>query len=109
MTADVPTVVYLGGFGRSGSTLVERVLGAAPGWVNVGELVDLARSVAPADERCGCGLPFSRCEVWRRVGEVAFGGWDDTVLRRLVALHRAAARQRHLPAMLVSRRRAPRT
>jgi hypothetical protein len=104
MTADAPTVVYLGGFGRSGSTLVERVLGAAPGWVNVGELVDLARSVAPADERCGCGLPFSRCEVWCRVGEAAFGGWDDTVLRRLVALHRAAARQRHLPAMLVSRR-----
>ncbi len=36
------TVVYLGGFGRSGSTLVERMLGAAHGWVNVGELVDLA-------------------------------------------------------------------
>ena len=40
------SVVYLGGFGRSGSTLVERMLGAAHGWVNIGELVDLARSVA---------------------------------------------------------------
>ena len=58
------TVVYLGGFGRSGSTLVERVLGAVPGWVNVGELVDLARSVAPADELCGCGVSFSACPVW---------------------------------------------
>ena len=45
------TVVYLGGFGRSGSTLIERTLGAAREWVNVGELVDLARSVAGA--RCG--------------------------------------------------------
>jgi len=99
-SSEPPTVVYLGGFGRSGSTLVERVLGAAPGWANVGELVDLARSVAPADERCGCGLPFSRCPVWRQVGDLAFGGWDDVVLGRLVALQRAAARQRHLPAML---------
>lgn len=102
------TVVYLGGFGRSGSTLVERVLGAAAGWVNVGELVDLARSVAPADERCGCGLAFSECPVWTEVGRVAFGGWTPALLERLAGLHRAAARQRHLPALLSSRRTPPR-
>jgi hypothetical protein len=99
------TVVYLGGFGRSGSTLVERMLGAARGWANVGELVDLARSVAPADERCGCGHPFSTCPVWTRVGDDAFGGWSADVLARLVAHQRAAARQRHLPGLL----RDPRT
>jgi Sulfotransferase family len=98
------TVVYLGGFGRSGSTLVERMLGAADGWVNVGELVDLARSVAPADELCGCGLAFSACPMWTQVGEVAFKGWTEDVLDRLTALHRAAARQRHLPGLLDSRR-----
>jgi Sulfotransferase family len=94
------TVVYLGGFGRSGSTLVERVLGAARGWVNVGELVDLARSAARSDERCGCGEPFSRCPVWNEVGAAAFGGWSDDVLDRLSSLQRAAARQRHLPGLL---------
>lgn len=98
------SVVYLGGFGRSGSTLVERVLGAADGWVNVGELVDLARSVAPADELCGCGVTFSRCPVWTQVGEIAFKGWTDDVLSRLRDLHRGAARQRHLPGLLGSRR-----
>ena len=77
------TVVYLSGFGRSGSTLVERMLGAAPAWVNVGELVDLARSVARTDELCGCGEPFSRCPVWTQVGEAAFGGWTADVLDRL--------------------------
>ncbi len=94
------SVVYLGGFGRSGSTLVERVLGAVPGWVNVGEVVDLARSVAPHDELCGCGERFSACPVWSRVGEVAFGGWTDEVLERIRGAHRAAARQRHLPGLL---------
>ena len=98
------TVVYLSGFGRSGSTLVERMLGAAPAWVNVGELVDLARSVARTDELCGCGEPFSRCPVWTRVGEVAFGGWTDDVLDRLARLQRSAARQRHLPGLLAPRR-----
>jgi hypothetical protein len=98
------TVVYLGGFGRSGSTLVERMLGAADGWVNVGELVDLARSVAPADELCGCGVPFSQCPVWTKVGDVAFKGWTTDVLDRLSTLHRSAARQRHLPGLLDSRR-----
>jgi hypothetical protein len=99
------TVVYLGGFGRSGSTLVERMLGAAPGWVNVGELVDLARSVAPADERCGCGERFSACPVWVEVGAAAFGGWSPDVLDRMAGLHRAAARQRHLPRLLGRRHR----
>ena len=99
------SVVYLGGFGRSGSTLVERMLGAAPGWVNIGELVDLPRSVARSDELCGCGEPFSRCPVWTQVGEVAFKGWTKDVLDRLVELQRAAARQRHLPGLLDSRRR----
>ena len=97
------TVVYLGGFGRSGSTLVERVLGAVQGWVNVGELVDLARSVAPRDELCGCGLTFSSCPVWTEVGEVAFGGWSPEVLERIRSAHRAAARQRHLPGLLSGR------
>lgn len=96
-------VVYLGGFGRSGSTVVERVLGAAHQWVNIGELVDLARSVAPADERCGCGEPFSTCPLWSQVGEIAFGGWAPEVLDRLISLQRAAARQRHLPGLLAGR------
>jgi hypothetical protein len=98
------TVVYLGGFGRSGSTLVERMLGAAPGWFNVGELVDLARSVARFDELCGCGLPFRTCPVWTHVGERAFGGWSEQVLDRLTGLQRAAGRQRHLPGLLTSQR-----
>ena len=98
------TVVYLGGFGRSGSTLVERVLGTAPGWVNIGELVDLARSVARSDELCGCGAAFSVCPLWTDVGQAAFGGWSDEALDRLVRLQRSAARQRHLASLLVSRR-----
>jgi hypothetical protein len=98
------TVVYLAGFGRSGSTLVERALGACPGWANVGELVDLARSVAPRDERCGCGAAFSTCPVWAQVGQRAFGGWHAGRLTAIADLQRQTARQRHLPGMLARAR-----
>lgn len=95
-----PRVIYLGGFGRSGSTLLERMLGALPGWVNVGELVDLPRSVQPDDERCGCGEPFSRCPFWTEVGDRAFGGWDPATLSRLAELRGLVARQRRVPGLL---------
>lgn len=104
-----PRVLYLGGFGRSGSTLLERVLAQTPGWATVGELVDLSRSVAPDDERCGCGAPFSSCPTWRAVGEAAFGGWDPLRLARLADLRETVARQRRVPQLLAVARRPGRS
>lgn len=96
-----PTIVYLAGSGRSGSTLVERVLGQIDGYVNVGELIDLVRRVLPGDERCGCGERFSSCEFWTAVGErFSPGGWDAAEARALLDLERRVARQRHLPVHL---------
>lgn len=98
-----PHVVYLAGFGRSGSTILERVLGAVPGWTNVGELVDLSRSVYANDERCGCGEPFRRCPFWVAVGKHAYGdsqGWNDADMARVSQLRLAVARQRNIPRLL---------
>ena len=95
-----PTVVYLAGSGRSGSTLVERALGEMPGFVNVGELIDLFRWTASRDELCGCGKPFADCTFWTGVGERAFGGWDGAVLADVQRLQARVARQRHMPKLL---------
>lgn len=95
-----PTVVYLAGSGRSGSTLLERTLGEMPGFVNVGELIDLFRRVAPEGERCGCGQPFAECPFWSGVGAQAFGGWDPALLERVRRLQGQVARQRRLPPLL---------
>ena len=96
-----PTVVYIAGSGRSGSTLLERTLGAVPGLVNVGELIDLCRRVAPRNERCGCGRPFEDCAFWAAVGQKLAGGWDRELLAELSGLQRRVARQRHLPRVLL--------
>lgn len=98
-----PAVIFLAGSGRSGSTLVERMIGEMPGFVNVGELIDLFRRVIEGDELCGCGERFSRCEFWNSVGERAFGGWELGLVRDVARLQAAVARQRFIPHHLSPR------
>src|SRR5713101_2080953 len=55
-----PRILYLGGLGRSGSTLIERLLGELPGVCAVGEVVHMWRRGVVEGERCGCGEPARR-------------------------------------------------
>lgn len=97
-----PVVVYIAGSGRSGSTLVERALGAIPGFVNVGELIDLFRRVIVDNERCGCGEAFSSCPYWVGVGAAAFGSWDSEAVGEIRRLQRRVARQRYMLPLLTA-------
>jgi hypothetical protein len=99
----VPIVVYIAGSGRSGSTLLERTLGEIPGFVNVGELIDLYRRTAEHGERCGCGQAFAQCPFWSGVGERAFGGWQEHKLTATHRLQGKVARQRRMPRLLAMR------
>jgi hypothetical protein len=96
-----PAVVFIAGSGRSGSTLLERTLGEMPGFVNVGELIDLFRREASRAERCGCGRQFADCPFWAGVGERAFAGWTDPLLADVHPLQRRVAQQRYLPRLLL--------
>jgi hypothetical protein len=95
-----PTVLYIAGSGRSGSTLLERALGEIPGFVNVGELIDLYRRTAAQGERCGCGQAFADCAFWSGVGSRDFGGWADEQLAAVHSLQGRVARQRYMPRLL---------
>lgn len=95
-------VLYIVGVGRSGSTLLERVLGAVPGSVNAGEVNAIFSRVSTQDQRCGCGEPFSTCEFWSAVGERAFGGWGE-VTARMAQLQPRLVRQRFVPQLATGR------
>ncbi len=69
-------VIYVGGSGRSGSTLLDRVLGQLPGVISAGEIRDVWRAGVRENRLCGCGVPFDACPFWTRVGDAAFGGWS---------------------------------
>lgn len=92
-------VLYIVGVGRSGSTLLERMMGALPGWVNAGELNATFSRVSRQDQRCGCGSPFSACDFWQAVGEEAFGGWAE-VTARMSELQPRVVRQRFVPRLV---------
>lgn len=80
-----PKIVYLAGWGRSGSTLLCRALGELDGWIAVGELRSIWDLGVIRNSTCGCGEPFHTCPFWREVFERAFGGFDLRLARRMVA------------------------
>jgi UDP-N-acetylglucosamine transferase subunit ALG13 len=101
--SDTVTVLYLGGQGRSGSTLLERAIGQLPSAVNVGELVHLWERGVRDNELCGCQKPFHDCEFWTSVGNRAFGGWKQLDIDGIIRLRHAVDRNRY--ATLLARPR----
>lgn len=61
-----PTVLYVSGFARSGSTLLGNLLGQVEGLSHVGELGRLWLELTRTDRRthCGCGLELYECPFW---------------------------------------------
>jgi hypothetical protein len=100
---DTTRVVYVGGFGRSGSTLIERILGQLPGVCAVGEVVHMWQRGLVWDEQCGCGESFSACPFWRQVGEVAFGGWGNVDVGAVRDLGAYVDRTRYIPSLAAPR------
>jgi hypothetical protein len=91
------TVLYIGGYGRSGSTVLAQTLGQIPGFIYVGELWHVWYRGIRDNERCGCGQFFNSCEFWRAVGEEAFGGWENVDVEKMVELGPHLERRRYTP------------
>lgn len=89
-------VVYIGGFGRSGSTLLLRLLGALDGVCPIGEVVTLWTHYCQMNRMCGCGKPFRECDFWVAVMDEAFGGIDQLDAASVIALKRLT-RVRYFP------------
>lgn len=61
-------VIFIGGAGRSGSTLLDLILGNVSSAVSVGEVKHFFEYYGGANHlRCGCGEPLQRCPFWQEV------------------------------------------
>ncbi len=98
-------VLYIGGYGRSGSTLLMRMIGNASGVAVVGELAHIWRRGYLENQLCGCGVPFRTCDFWAAVSDIAFGCDPGTVPAEVYEKLQQIA---HGPRTLV-RLRIPRT
>jgi Sulfotransferase family len=90
----VTRVLYIAGWGRSGSTILDNVLGQVDGFFSAGELMFLWRRGLIEGRLCGCGVPVRECDVWTRVLRRAYPAGADP--RELLRLERQSARTRHL-------------
>ena len=93
-------IVFVGGWGRSGSTLLTRMLSEVPDFVAVGEVRDVFLRGIMEDRVCGCGERFSACEFWQAVGDDAYGGWDKLSVPRLKELRVLTDKPWHVPALI---------
>jgi hypothetical protein len=64
--------VFVGGYGRSGSTIIDLLLNRVPGVVAVGEFRHLFGRALGDNELCSCGKPFRDCPFWGKVLAEAF-------------------------------------
>jgi hypothetical protein len=101
--------LFIGGQGRSGSTLLARLLASRPGVASVGELMYVAERGYYGHELCACGEAFPECEFWTRVLEVLTEEDLDVWFSRFSRLQRRVARRRSLPRILLAQGFATRT
>jgi hypothetical protein len=91
-------VLYIAGWGRSGSTILDNVLGQVDGFFSAGELFFLWRRGLIEGRLCGCGQPVRDCGVWTRVLGRAFPEGIDA--HEMLRCEEGSARTRHLPLHL---------
>lgn len=97
-------VVFVAGAGRSGSTLLDRLLGSLPGVVPAGELRHAWQLGVIQDEYCGCGQRFRSCGTWQAVFQRAFGGFNAVPAAAFHRRQERLLRLRHVPRLASERR-----
>lgn len=102
------TVLFIAGSGRSGSTLLDNILGQVDGYFSVGEVRYIWGRGILEKRLCGCGRRLLECEVWCRILDDAYGGVDDAFAESMLRHQNHNARARRVPAMAACRRQPAR-
>ncbi|MDZ4767395.1 MAG: hypothetical protein SGI73_22880 [Chloroflexota bacterium] len=92
MTVEKMKILFIGGTGRSGSTILGRVLNEAEGCFFVGEL-DRVWGQLVTQRNCVCGKPYSECEVWAPIFQHAFGGVQEDIAIKMMEFQRRLSKE----------------
>jgi hypothetical protein len=76
-------VLFIAGAGRSGSTLLDCILGQVEGQLSLGELHYIWDRGLVENQLCGCGTPFRNCKFWNAVITEAFGDFENVDYKEL--------------------------
>jgi len=79
-------ILFVGGYGRSGSTLLDRILGhSSPALFSGGEIRHIFAEGYGENRLCGCGARFLDCPFWTSVSQRVFGDGDPVDLSDVLA------------------------
>ncbi len=92
-------VLYILGSSRSGSTILDSILGELNGYFSVGELRFFWRRLLE-NRRCGCGQPLVDCAVWSQVLEGVADQDVHETARRNYKLQQRNASTKHTAGLL---------
>lgn len=97
------TILYIAGAGRSGSTILERILGTLPQTMTAGELYRLWIDRGIPQKTCSCGAALGNCPFWEDILQRCFPTGDrERITPELVSLHHALDHSRHIPKLLLT-------
>lgn len=104
MSDRVLDILYIAGYGRSGSTILERVVAQLEGTASLGEMRHLWQRSFVENQLCGCGQPFDRCPYWDAVLERSVGRLGTVDAQKVAAEAKRLDRTRTIPFLLLPRR-----
>lgn len=102
-------VLFIAGYGRSGSTILEQVIARDDAFVSLGEVRHLWQRGYVMNSLCACGEAFQECPFWSEVDANAFGGLDLAEARRMFDLRRSLLRSANIPRLVQAARRRTET
>jgi hypothetical protein len=100
-------VLYILGWGRSGSTILDNVLGQVEGFFSAGELHYLWDHLQRR-RPCGCGKPIDECPVWSKVSAAVLDSPERQGVSPgdLVRLQREEMRLHHTLRLMATKSKA---
>jgi hypothetical protein len=93
-------VLFVMGSGRSGTTILDNILGEVDGFFSAGELRYLWERGLLGQGQCGAGDPVAKCEVWSAVLRATGGEPSPRTSEAIVRWQNARLRSRNTPSLL---------
>jgi len=96
----VVKVVYITGDGRSGSTLLDRIIGTLDGVSSFNEIKQVWHRGFIMNLPCSCGEKFDVCPFWSAVfAEMFKGSGSQSEIQRILDLHNSIDVTRYFPKL----------
>jgi len=85
------SLIYIGGYGRSGSTLLGRLLADNPAVLDLGEVARAGEFLPNPRWNCSCGRKWHDCAVWSRIPPALLGNGERDLDAHRARIEKLAA------------------